>query len=573
MNYLAWAIYLLPLLAQTAQPQQAEVQLGLRIIVVRSEAEAENLLNRLRSGERFEELAKALSLDASARDGGYFGIWSRSELRPEIRSALEDLKPGEISPIARIGREFAMLEWLTLQQTQEIEFKRWREAGAEPRSPILSHLWTMAIAANDMKLTQTLLSAGADVNAAFADGSTVLMGAAQAGETEIVRSLVAAGASVKAQSRDGTTALLVAAQNGHPDVVRELLKAGVDVNARKSNGGTALIDAAFGGQTDVVQVLLDSGADVNLTLQDGSNALMAAAGKGQDAVIQALLRAGAQVNAGADNGGTALMEAAYAGKSDAVKILLAAGADPKVANPDGVTALMGAALGGYTSVVQSLLNAGAPVTPRDRRSWTALSYARASANSSTVRMILGKTTDVSAQDRNIALGGTYVNEYYSSNDARLLDLAAAEFVNALGVQPQNTAALEWMGAVEFMRWDKPPTLEQFRKANTLLTKAATLEPKDPDRHCWIAAINSVFASAGMDDILDEGIEHAQKAIALDPQFADAMEYLSVLYQKKGNRDLAAAAKRDAERTRLQRGNKPSRFDDQFSRPALPPPPK
>jgi hypothetical protein len=77
----------------------------------------------------------------------------------------------------------------------------------------------------------------------------------------------------------------------------------------------------------------------------------------------------------------------------------------------------------------------------------------------------------------------------------------------------------------------------------------------------------------MNDILDEGIEHAQKAIALDPQFADAMDYLSVLYRKKGNNDLAAVAKRDAERTRQQRGNKPSRFNDQFSRPALPAPPK
>jgi Tfp pilus assembly protein PilF len=77
----------------------------------------------------------------------------------------------------------------------------------------------------------------------------------------------------------------------------------------------------------------------------------------------------------------------------------------------------------------------------------------------------------------------------------------------------------------------------------------------------------------MDSILNEGIEHAKKAIELDPQFADAMDYLSILYRKKGDNALADAANRDAERIRQRRGNKPSRFNDQFSRPALPASPK
>src|SRR5262245_41258957 len=99
-----------------------------------------------------------------------------------------------------------------------------------------------------------------------------------------------------------------------------------------------------------------------------------------------------------------------------------------------------------------------PIRKFPTRGWTALMYARASANSATVRAILDKTTDINSQDRSIALGGTYVNEYYSSNDAKLLDLAA-EFQKVLGAQPQNPVAFEWMGAVEFIRWNKPPSLE------------------------------------------------------------------------------------------------------------------
>jgi tetratricopeptide (TPR) repeat protein len=364
----------------------------------------------------------------------------------------------------------------------------------------------------------------------------------------------------------------VAAQNGQADAVRELLAAGADVNARTKNGGTALIDAAYGGHLDVVRALLDAHADPNLTLQDGSTALMAAAGKGHREIIQALVRAGADVNAGGDTGGTALMEAAYAGKTDAVAILLAAGADPKIANPEGLTALMGAALGGHTAVVELLLKAGAPLAPHDKRGWTALTYARASANSATVGVILDKASDISAIDRSIALGGTYVNEFYSSNDSKLLNLAAAEFQKVLNVQPDNPTALEWMAAIEFMRWSDPPTEEQFRKANALLTKSAALDPKDPDRHYWIAAIDAIFATPEMPSILDEGIEHAKQAIGLDPQFADAMDYLSLLYRKKGDKARADAARQDAASIRERRGNRPSRFSDQFSRPALPPPP-
>ena len=573
MKRIAHVCYLSAVLALAAQAQQAATPVGLRIIVVRTEADAESIATRLRSGEKFDAVAKAQSLDPSARAGGYLGLLYMSELRPEIQTALQGLKPGDIGPITRIGREFALLVLLTSEQAQEIELNRWRETGSDPRSPVLGHLWALAIGANDVKLARTLLSAGADVNGSFGDNSTILMGAAQAGEIEIVQSLIVSGAAVNAKTRDGTTALLVAAQNGQTIVVRELLRAGADVNARKNDGGTALIDAAFGGHIDIVEALLESRADPNVALRDGSNALMAAAGKGHNQIIQALLRAGARVNAGADTGGTALMEAAYAGKSDALRILLAAGADSKVANPDGITALMAAAFGGHTSVVELLLTAGAPIAPRDKRGWTALTYARASASSATVRIILDKTTDITSPERQIALGGTYVNEYYSSNDPRLLDLAAVEFQNALTAQPQNVAAMEWMGAVEFIRWGKPPTLEQFRKANTLLIQASTLDPKDPDRHCWIAAVNSTFASAGMDDILDEGIEHATKAIELDPQFAAAMDFLSILYRKKGDEARADAANRDAESIRQRRGNKPSRFNDQFSRPALPHPPK
>ena len=92
-------------------------------------------------------------------------------------------------------------------------------------------------------------------------------------------------------------------------------------------------------------------------------------------------------------------------------------------------------------MVEVLLEADAPVSPRDDRNWTALTYARASSNSTTVRAVLAKANDISPEERSIALGGTFLNEYYSSNDPKLLDQAAAEFQKVLVCQPQNLEAL------------------------------------------------------------------------------------------------------------------------------------
>lgn len=570
----------LALLASTiAAAPQDEAPVGLRMIVVRTEAEAASLLARLRAGEKFDELARTQSVDSSARVGGYLGVLTVAQLRPEFQTALKGLSPGEISPIARLGGGYAVLQLLSGEDAFPIELKNWIDGGRDPRSPIVESLWTMALAAADGAMLKRVLEAGAGVNASFGDGSTVLMGAAEAGQIASVRALLAAGASVSAETRDGTTALLVASQAGRADIVRVLLEAGGAVNARKKNGVTPLIDAAFGGHLETVRVLLESGADPNLTLDDGSTALMAASVKGHNDIVRSLLRAGAQVNAGIKGGGTALMEAAYAGQAETVRVLLTAGADPKAADPNGLTALMAAALKGSADAVQALLEAGATISARDKKGWTALTYARASANSATVRMVLARTTDISPQERSIALGGTYLNEYYSSNESNLLELAAAEFQKVLNTQPQNTDALEWMGAVEFLRWDKTPSLEQFRKTESLLKKSADLDPKDPDRYYWIAAVSSIFLSTGkgapatdIAGILDQGIQHAKRAIELDPQFADAMDHLSVLYRRKGEDALADAARQDALRIRARLGNRPSRFNDQFSRPAVPPPP-
>ena len=589
-----------------AGPQE---QAGIRLIIVRTEAEANAVSTRLQAGARFEDLAKTLSIDRSASAGGYIGTFAVAQLRPEFQAALAGLRPGQVSLPFMLGREFALIQLVTDEEIRAIALKDVRVTPS-PRS--VQQLWAMALSRNDVTRVRELLATGNSANVVYDDGSTVLMGAAQADQVEIVRALLAAGASVNAQAVDGTSALTLAAfggrlqivrmllsaggdvhlklqdgsdalmkaaQGGDAEVVRTLLSAGASAATRAGNGLTALMEASFGGHIEIVRMLLQAKADVNAALENGSTALMAAAEKGRTDIAAALLSGGASVNAKSTTGGTALMQAAYSGHLETVRTLLQAGAEVNSVDSTGLTALMGTALGGHTDVAAALLEAGANSSLKDAKGWTALTHARASANPATIRLLLGKATDLSPQERGLILGSAYLNEYYSSNEIKLLDLGAVEFQKVVDAQPQNAAALEWLGAVEFLRWGDAPTLEQFKKAATPLRRSVELDSKDPDRHYWIAAISSIFVARGKGGvaadvaaIVDDGIEHGRRAIELDPEFADAMDHLSVLYRRKGENQAADTAHANAIRIRERRGNRPSRFNDQFSRPAVPPAP-
>jgi tetratricopeptide (TPR) repeat protein len=82
----------------------------LQIIVVSSQKEAEQVLAQLRRGEDFAELARKLSTDSTAADGGEMGRVDPSTLRSEIRDAVKNLQPGQLSPIVRLPSGFAILK-------------------------------------------------------------------------------------------------------------------------------------------------------------------------------------------------------------------------------------------------------------------------------------------------------------------------------------------------------------------------------------------------------------------------------------------------------------------------------
>ena len=81
-----------------AQPPPND-HVTVRMIVVGSADEAAQVVQRLTNGADFAVLAKSLSIDPSADSGGWLGRVAVSSLRPELRRALEGLKPGQVSPV------------------------------------------------------------------------------------------------------------------------------------------------------------------------------------------------------------------------------------------------------------------------------------------------------------------------------------------------------------------------------------------------------------------------------------------------------------------------------------------
>ena len=128
------------------------------------------------------------------------------------------------------------------------------------------------------------------------DGASALLWAAEKGHNDCLNSLLTAGARLDAKNRNGKTALLWAAEKGHTDCLNSLLAAGADVHAEDSEGNTALHLAALNGHVSCVGPLHHHGARLDAKNKNGKTAFTWAAEKGHTDCLDFLLTAGAEFN-------------------------------------------------------------------------------------------------------------------------------------------------------------------------------------------------------------------------------------------------------------------------------------
>ncbi len=180
----------------------------------------------------------------------------------------------------------------------------------------------------DWRSVDALLAAGADVDAAQADGATALHWAAHWDARAALETLLRAGADVDAANDHGVTPLFLAAENGSAPVAERLLAAGADASATlPADGETVLMRAAHTGSAAIVRMLLDRGADPHArTARSGQTALMWATAEGHADAARELIARGADVRARSHGHYTPLLFAARQGDVGSGALLLAAGA-------------------------------------------------------------------------------------------------------------------------------------------------------------------------------------------------------------------------------------------------------
>ncbi len=68
-----------------------------RHILVPTEEQAKSIIEQLKHGAKFEDLAKKYSTDPAAKSGGDLGFFKKDDMLPEFANVAFALKPGQVS--------------------------------------------------------------------------------------------------------------------------------------------------------------------------------------------------------------------------------------------------------------------------------------------------------------------------------------------------------------------------------------------------------------------------------------------------------------------------------------------
>ena len=92
--------------AKPEQPSDAETEAAMAA----AQAKAQDLLDQIHKGAKFEDLAKKYSDGPSAKDGGDLSYFKRGTLAPELEDKVFALKAGEVTDVIRTKQGYVILQ-------------------------------------------------------------------------------------------------------------------------------------------------------------------------------------------------------------------------------------------------------------------------------------------------------------------------------------------------------------------------------------------------------------------------------------------------------------------------------
>jgi tetratricopeptide (TPR) repeat protein len=138
---------------------------AIRILVVKTEAEARAAVADLNAGTPFEQIVRERSTGPEREQGGYLGRVNPAGLSPQARAAIAKTPPGRVSPIFATENGFAIIQVLTTRQVEELETRLHRE----PEAQALLERGTEVAQAGDLEAAERLLRQAVELNPKLVD--------------------------------------------------------------------------------------------------------------------------------------------------------------------------------------------------------------------------------------------------------------------------------------------------------------------------------------------------------------------------------------------------------------------
>jgi len=132
-----------------------------------------------------------------------------------------------------------------------------------------------------------------------------------------------------------------------------------------------------------------------------------------------------------------------------------------------------------------------------------------------------------------AYSQSFVPGAQSADNQKFADDAIATFQKVLQKDPNNVTAVTGLASIY-------QNTDQVQKAREMYLKNATMAPTDPTPHYAVGSVDwiIVFDKAAppppeeQSKLIEEGLTYLDKALALNPDYEDAMTYKNLLYREK-----------------------------------------